>query len=123
LNRIFVKNSADEGDTKPIFYFFLYEKLQSNYKDIIKKIVDELNIFFKTYFQLKSRTDKLPLWREFRSISVNNFETVVIRLKEFKALDDTGFICFKLMSECLCEIEENSADYIEKTVRQIFLIE
>lgn len=80
-----------------------------------------MNIFLKSYFQYKSESDIDLKWKDYKTISVNNFETVVIKLKNFQSVEDTGLICFKIMSECLAEIEENSAEFIEKTVKYIFI--
>jgi hypothetical protein len=75
-----------------------------------------LNTFLKSYFQLKSDSNKDPFWRDYKTITINNFEAIIIKLKSLKSVDDTGLISFKILSECLSEIEDNSSEFIEKTV-------
>jgi hypothetical protein len=116
IYRLFNRNPADDAK-KPYFYFFLYEKLQTNHKEIVKKIADGMNIFLKSYFQLKTKYDSNPFWRDYRTINVNNFEVIVMKLKSFKSTDDTGLVSFKILSECCAEIEDESSEYIEKTVK------
>lgn len=114
LFKIFNRNPAE--DSKPTIYFFLYEELQTNHKDILKKIADGLNSFLKSYFQLKSKSDSNPFWRDYKNLIVSNFEVVVMKIKSFKSADETGLITFKIISECCIEIEDEFSDFIEKTV-------
>jgi hypothetical protein len=116
LHILFDKDPAHQGK-KPILYIFNFEKLQNNHKEIVKKITDYINNFMKIYFQLKATFESDPFWQEFRGITYSSFEAILVRIKSLTSIDHSGLITFKILSECLSEIQDDSTNFLEKIVK------
>lgn len=107
-----------EGGSVPNIYAVLFEKLQLSNKDLCKKVLETFIQFLIEYIKTKYEAKLETILVDARGITLNNFTTNLLKIQNFKVLEDTGLIVCQVLFDIIQD-EKGLKSYISSNVRRL----